>query len=266
MFWTIALTILANILGVLGYLFLYWSDKQKLKRYKGWLFTGMILTTVIIWGDFVREIGESKSKAREFAATDSNFSEIKKQYERISGQYELLRKDRDSLTAKFSDENDSLRARFSEVETSNRRLTELLEPFINRARLQYPGWGDQEALQKLASEISKKMQPKLVFSGHTEPLRDSISNLFHTIYVFRSEPATGLRDVQIRIRFDRGFVTITERKSGAFVEEQGTRITIDPDSTGFHYITGYLKEGNDINIEVISKEPLRILSRILLPQ
>jgi hypothetical protein len=208
MFWKIALTIITNILAVLGYLFLYWSDKQKLKKYKIWLLTGLILTTATIWGNFVREI---------------------------------------------------------EVETSNRRLTELLEPFTDRARLEYPGWSDQEALQKLASEISK-MQPKLVFWDHTEPLRDSISNLFHTIYVFRSEPATGLRDVQVRIRFDRAFVTITERKSGAFVEEQGTRITIDPDYTGFHYITGYLKEGNDINIEVVSEEALKIVSKILLPQ
>jgi len=184
------------------------------------------MALLITSGDFVRETKESKSKAREFASLQSDFSEIKTQYETISNQ---------------------------------------LEPFITRARSEYPGWSDQEALQKLALEISK-MQPKLVFLGHTEPRRDSISNLFHTTYVFRSEPATGLRDVQIRIRFDRRFVTITERKSGAFVEEQGTRITIDPDSTGFYYITGYLKEGNDINIEVISKEPLKISSSSLSPQ
>lgn len=226
MFLKIVLSILEFIVAVLGYYLLYRSDEKKLKRYRLWLFAGVIMALLITSGDFVRETKESKSKAREFASLQSDFSEIKTQYETISNQ---------------------------------------LEPFITRARSEYPGWSDQEALQKLALEISK-MQPKLVFLGHTEPRRDSISNLFHTTYVFRSEPATGLRDVQIRIRFDRRFVTITERKSGAFVEEQGTRITIDPDSTGFYYITGYLKEGNDINIEVISKEPLKISSSSLSPQ
>ncbi len=212
------------------------------------------MALLITSGDFVHETKESKSKARKFASLQSDFSEIKTQYETIVNQYESL-----------LGVNDSLKTKLAEIESGNQKLTALLEPFITRARSEYPGWSDQEALQKLASEISK-MQPKLVFLDHTEPRRDSISNLFHTIYVFRSEPATGLRDVQIRIRFDRRFVTITERKSGAFVEEQGTRITIDPDSTGFYYITGYLKEGNDINIEVISKEPLKILSRSLSPQ
>ncbi|MCK4224487.1 MAG: hypothetical protein KAX39_04850 [candidate division Zixibacteria bacterium] len=242
------------IVAVLGYYLLYRSDEKKLKRYRLWLFAGVIMALLITSGDFVHETKESKSKARKFASLQSDFSEIKTQYETIVNQYESL-----------LGVNDSLKTKLAEIESGNQKLTALLEPFITRARSEYPGWSDQEALQKLASEISK-MQPKLVFLDHTEPRRDSISNLFHTIYVFRSEPATGLRDVQIRIRFDRRFVTITERKSGAFVEEQGTRITIDPDSTGFYYITGYLKEGNDINIEVISKEPLKILSRSLSPQ
>ncbi|MGB7063493.1 MAG: hypothetical protein WBF13_14245 [Candidatus Zixiibacteriota bacterium] len=264
MFWRIGLTILANVLGGLGYLFLYLTDKQKLKKYKMWLLAGLILTTVTIWGDFAREIRESKSKAREFAATDSNFSELKRQYETISGQYELLSEERNSLAAKFSDESDSLKARFSEVENSNRRLTELLEPFVNRARLRFPGWSDQEALQKLASEISK-MQPKLVFLGRTEPLRDSISNLFHTIYVFRSQPTGALRDVQIKIRFDGRFVSITGRRTGA-IGIGREQMTPDQDSAGFYYTTGYLHEENDIKIEVISKEPLDTLSMNLSPQ
>ncbi|MGB8657675.1 MAG: hypothetical protein WCE90_07810 [Candidatus Zixiibacteriota bacterium] len=226
MFLRIALSILEFIVAVLGYYLLYRSDEKKLKRYKLLLFVGAIVALLIILGNFVRETNESKSKASE---------------------------------------SDSLKTKLSEIVSSNRKLTELLGPFINRARSEYPGWSDQEALQKLASEISK-MQPKLVFLGHTEPRRDSTTNLIHTVYVFRSKPTMGLRDVQVRIRFDRKLVTITERRSGAFVEEQGTQITIDPDSTGFYYFTGYLKEGNDINIEVITKEPLEILSINLSPQ
>jgi len=252
MFLKIALTISANILAILGYLFLYWSDKQKLKRYRRWLLAGVILTSLNIWGYFFLEVGESRSEAREFEVYKSNFKEIKTQYESISGQYESLR-----------DENDSLRTKFSEIESSNRKLTELLEPFINRARLEYPGWGDQEALQKLASEISK-MQPKLVYLGHTEPKRDSITNLFRTIYVFRSKPTTALRDVQIRIRFDGRFVFITGGRTGA-IGIGREHMTPDQDSTGFYYTTGYLHEENDIKIEVISKNILKISSMNLLP-
>lgn len=252
--WKIALTIITNILAVLGYLFLYWTDKQKLIKYSKWLILATLLISVTIWGTFIRDIKESKSTARDYADTKRNFDEIKTQNKTMSEHIQSLLNVKDSLTT-----------RLNEIDNSNQKLTGLLEPFINRARLEYPGWSDQEALQKLASGISK-IQPKLVYLGQTTPQRDSISNLFHTVYVFRSNPTTGLTDVQIKIRFDRVFISVIERKSGAFVEEQGTQITPDPDSKGFYYITAYLKEGNDINIEVISKEPLRILSMSLSPQ
>ena len=252
MFWKIALTIITNILAVLGYLFLYWSDKQKLKRYKKLLLAGIILTSVTIWGNLVREIKESESKAREFAVIKSNFNEIKTQNESTGEQIQLL-----------LGVNDSLKTKLAEIENGNQKLTVLLEPFITRARSEYPGWSDQEALQRLASEISK-MQPKLIFLGQTEPRRDSVSNLFHTVYGFRSEPTTGLRDVKIRIRFDGRFVTINGGKRGDIVEGGGSMI-IDPDSTGFYYTTRYLREGNDIEIKVISKNILNILSMSLSP-
>ncbi|KPJ64251.1 hypothetical protein AMJ44_13105 [candidate division WOR-1 bacterium DG_54_3] len=160
-------------------------------------------------------------------------------------------------------QNDSLKVRLSEISKSNKELTALLEPFVKKARMNYPGWNDQEALQKLASDISK-MQPKLIFLGQTEPRRDSVSNLFHTAYGFRSEPTTGLSDVKIRIRFDGRFVTINGGKRGDIVEGGGSMI-IDPDSMGFYYTARYLREGNDIEIKVTSKSILKILLIRLWP-
>jgi len=252
MFLRIVLSILEFIVAVLGYYLLYRSDEKKLKRYRLWLFAGLIMALLITSGDFVRETKESKSKAREFASLQSDFSEIKTHYESIGNQYESL-----------LDVNDSLKTKLAEIESSNQKLTALLEPFITRARSEYPGWSDQEALQKLASEISK-MQPKLVCLGQIGPQRDSISYLFHTIYIFRSQPTTALRDVKIRIRFDGRFISITGRRKG----EIGIGIdqmTPDQDSTGFYYTTGYLHETNDIKIEVISKNILKISSMSLSP-
>ena len=144
------------------------------------------------------------------------------------------------------------------------QLSKSLEPLVVFAQNKYPGLNQEKALAKLASDISK-MQPKLVFLGQIEPRRDSVSNLFQTIYGFRSEPTNGLKDVQIEIRFDGRFVSITGGKKGDIVEG-GELLTPYPDYTGFNYTTRYLNENNDIEITVTSKEPLRIISKKLLPQ
>jgi hypothetical protein len=118
---------------------------------------------------------------------------------------------------------------------------------------------------KLYNKLEEKRQPKLVFLGQTEPRRDSISNLFHATYGFRSEPTNGLKDIYIEIKFDGRFVSITGGKTGDFVEG-GELLTPYPDYTGFNYNTRYLNENNDIEITVTSKEQLRILDKKLLPQ
>jgi hypothetical protein len=139
-----------------------------------------------------------------------------------------------------------------------------LEQFVQLAQDKYPGLNQEKALAQLAFDISK-MHPKLVFLTQTEPRRDPVSNLFHTNYGFRSEPTNGLKDVQIEIRFNGRFVSITGGKKGDIVEG-GELLTPYPDSTGFNYTTRYLNENNDIVITVTSKEPLKIVSMTLLPQ
>jgi hypothetical protein len=240
------MNILASMLAVLGYFLTWISNKEKLRGYKVLLLSlAAILTVTLIWL-------EDYSQNKETASLRSNIT-------KITDQNKLLISSNDSLKTKLS----VIQQDIGQMRKENQELASSLEPFKNTARRSYPGINDQLALQKLASDISK-IKPKLVFLGQTELQQDSVSGLFQRSYGFGSEPTHGLSDVQIRIKFDGKFTKITPRIRGTWVEEQGTRVTIDPDSTGFYYITGYLKEGNHINIEVISKEPLRIVSMELL--
>jgi hypothetical protein len=232
----IFVNILASSSAVLGYVLTWIFNKEKLRGYIRWLlFLGAILTVTLIWGEYYSQNKESAS----------------------------LLSHSDSLKTKL----DAMQQDIGKIREENQKLASLLEPFRNTARRSYPGISDQLALQKLASDISKdisKMKPKLVFLGTTKLQQDPVSGLFRRSYGFMSEPTHGLSDIQIRIKFDGKFKNIIPTIRGAWVEEQETRLIFDPDSTGFYYITGYLKEGNKINIEVISKEPLNIISDTLL--
>jgi hypothetical protein len=244
------MNILASILAALGYFLTWIFNKKKLRGYKLLLlFLGAILTVTLIWW-------QRYSQNKEAASLRNDITNI-------TNQNILLISSSDSLKTELR----VMQQDIAQMRKENQRLASQLEPFMNAARRSHPGINDTLALQKLASDLSKeisKIKPKLVFLGQTELQRDPVSGLFQRSYGFGSEPTHGLSDVQIRIKFDGKFRKITPTIGGAWVEEQGTRVTIDPDSTGFYYITGYLKEGNYVNIEVISKDSLGIISMKLL--
>ena len=246
----IFVNILASLLAMLGYFLTWIFNKEKLRGYVKFilLFCAIITITLIWW---------------EYHSQNDKAASLRNDITNITNQNKLLISHSDSLKTKLS----VMQQDIGHIREENQELASLLEPFRNTARRSYPGINDQLALQKLASDISKdisKMKPKLVFLGTTKLQQDPVSGLFRRSYGFGSEPTHGLSDIQIRIKFDGKFRTIIPTIRGGWVEEQETRLTFDPDSTGFYYITGYLKEGNKINIEVISKEPLNIISDTLL--
>jgi hypothetical protein len=153
------------------------------------------------------------------------------------------------------------KARFATMATKADKESDSLKSQINQ--LKSAQIAVKERAEKLASDISKI--PKLFFLSQTQPRKDSHTNLILVRYGFRSQPSGGLRDVLIKMKFDGVLEAVDAKIRGAFVEEYGTRISIDVDSSGFSYSTGYLREGNDIVIEVISKKELNILSMHLSP-
>jgi len=244
---SVILNLLITILVLLGYLITWILNRQKLTGF--WLFvfvSAALLAPGVVWVQYV--IQEKESEKQQSVAAD-----IQKGFTEVKEQYELLH-----------NENDSVKARLDEMSKREKELRALLEPFTKRAMMSYPGFNEREALQKLGSDISK-MHPKIVFLGQTEPQQDSVTDLLHTAYAFRSQYPVGIRDIQIKVRFNRRFVAIGHDIRGAIVEEQGTRMTVHADSSGFSYTTGYLREGNDIVIQVTSRKPLDITSMELFP-
>lgn len=242
----VTLNAFATILALSGYILTYALNKDKLRRYRLQLLLVALLAPALIWGDYIHE-------SRESASLHGKLSTIVE-------QNQVLISEKDSLTARIRFVQNDVR----ELRGEREELASLLEPFQYRARTSYPGLDDHVALGKLASDISG-MQPELVFLGQSEPRRNSSTNLVHTTYGFRSRYPVGLRDIQIRVRFDARFAAVSHDMTGALVEQYGTRMIADADSSGFSYSTGYLREGNDIHIEVTSASPLRIMSLDLLP-
>jgi uncharacterized protein YoxC len=236
----IFLTGLVALLALLGYLLDYLLDKKKYKKaYKRIVIIAIILTLAAIGGNYYRQEKEIKRWEAKFESAQEKLDGIKEQNEHLLSQY------------------DSLKAQFTEV-------SEKLNPFLQTARSVYPALNDDQALTKLATEISKTlggMQPKIIYlSDKTKSWKDRNTNLIHTIYYFRSQYPVAVRDISITMRFDRTLLRADGRITGAFVVEQGSRMMIDADSRGFTFVTGLLKEDNDIMIEVISNEPLKITS------
>jgi hypothetical protein len=136
---------------------------------------------------------------------------------------------------------------------------------LERARLSYPGFEDQAALRKLASDVAK-MQPKMIFlEDRTKQWVDHSTNIFHTVYFFRSQYSIGVWDVRIHLVFDKPFVSAKPDIGGAWVEDQGSSMRIAPDSTGLSYAMLHLREGNYIKIEIESRAPIEIISKDLRP-
>lgn len=251
----ITLNILTSILALLGYLLIFILNKRKLRGYKRFLvFSAGVIAVALIWMQYYSQTRESALKNKESASVQSKLTEIKNQNQFLIGE-------NDSLKTNLMVMKEDMR----QMRENDQELASLLEPFTKTARIRYSGINEQLALQKLASDISK-MQPKLVFLDQSQPRRDSITNLFHTIYMFRAQPSGGLRDISIKIRFDGVFAQAVAKIHGAMVEEYGTQMISDSDFYGFSYTTNYLREGNDIIIEVISRNPLKATSLALSPQ
>jgi hypothetical protein len=176
----------------------------------------------------------------------ANWKEISEQYRELAKNQQISEKER---------------ARFATLATKAEEANEDLKNQINQLKTAQTAANTRS--EKFASEISKI--PKLVFYGQSKPRRDSITKLYYTSYTFRSEPSGALRDISIKMKFDGTLVGVNVNMRGAIVEESGTRKYIDTDSSGFSYNTGYLREGNDIFIEVTSKKQLKILSMNLSP-
>jgi hypothetical protein len=212
------------------------------------------LTSIVIWGGFYHDIIESAQKAKESYLIRGKLDEIR-------NQNIILIAENDSLKENMV----IIKSDMGNIKDNNRRLTSLLEPFIERAKLRYPEFEDQEALKKLASDVAK-MQPKMEFlENRTRSWVDNSKNLFHTVYFFRSQYSVGVWDVSIKLAFDKPFILVNADIHGGFVVEQGSRLAITPDSTGFSFTTLHLREGNYIKIEIESQESIKIVSMDLQP-
>ena len=94
---------------------------------------------------------------------------------------------------------------------------------------------------------------------------DKNTNLIYTDYFFRSQYPGGIRDISITLKFNTPIIAAKYQITGAMVTDQDSRISVDTGSAGLSYFTGYLSEGNDILIEVVSRKPINIISSQLSP-
>lgn len=242
------LALLIALLVVLGYSLDYFLDKQKHKTLRKRIaILGIILSLVIIGVNYLRQ-------EQEIANWEAKFEYTQKQLEEISEQ------NKRSLS-----QNDSLQVHIN-------GLSEKLQPFMQIATKSYPALNEEEALAKLATDIShisrtlEDMQPKLILlTDKTKSWKDN-DGLFHNRYFFDSQYSGPLENITIEMKFNGEFLHAEGRVvDGAVLMEDASRMLIDNDSKGFTFVTGVLIVGNEIMIEVVSKQPLDTISMRLSP-
>jgi len=243
----VLLTALVNILALLGYVLTY-LKKDRLGGYRPWLIVlCAVLASAVIWGKHCDDASVSRSKDRDYAFIKSELTEIRKQ-------------------------NDTLKVQLNETVKTNKNLLGYLEPFNPVWDARYPGLGPDQAFAALARDLQAKGKAARVAQTGLELLTDQTkvqksanSGLIQTRYLFRSRYTMPLRDISIRLQFDDRLARAQARITGAVVIDQGSRLSVAPDSAELTYSTGYLSESNDIMIEVAAQKPLNIVSMQLRP-
>ena len=136
------------------------------------------------------------------------------------------------------------------------------QPFKQIAESKHPRLSEQDALRELMSDMLK--EPKLILLREIEARRNKETGLWAAAYIFRSKYVSGIRDISIRLQFDGPIERAEYRFVGASVEDSGSskpRIS----GNGLIFSTGYLKQGNELVLDVVSKQPVRLIGRQLSP-
>lgn len=242
------LALLIAFLAVLGYLLDYFLVRQKHRNLRKWIaIVGVILSLVIIGLNYLRQEQQIRDWEAKFDSTQTGLNEIMAQNGRLLSQ------------------NDSLQVQI-------RGVSEKLQPFMQIATRSYPALNEEEALAKLVTDMSQisrtlgHMQPKLLLlTDETKSWKDN-NGVFHTRYFFDSQYPVPLKNISIEMKFDAPIIQAEGKVvDGAVVMEEGSRTVIDNDRKGLKFVTGLLIVGNEIMIEVISKEQLSIMWKRLLP-
>lgn len=242
------LTLIIAFLAVLGYLLDYFLNKQKHKKLRKWIaILGIMLSLSVIFWNHVHREQEIRYWEARFDSTQTGLNEIISQSGRLLSQ------------------NDSLQVQI-------RGVSGRLQPFMEIATRNYPGLNEDQALAKLVTHISdisrtlENMQPKLILlTDKTKSWKDSLG-LHHTRYFFDSQYSGPLKNISIEMKFNGVVVNAQGRVvDGALVMEERSRMVLDNDGRGLTFVTGLLIVGNEIMIEVVSKEQLSIVWKKLLP-
>jgi uncharacterized protein YoxC len=236
-------TLLTFALGILGYILsLFDKDKQP-KIYRSVLAVSLIFFIVGFWV-------EKKVASDELKAANESKTRLESNVDSLKSDIGLLRHGQDSVVS-------------------------LLQPFVELAKVSYPGTPTVTALEKLAASVPdlqkgvNQLQAKLLrLPEKTTSFVNPETKLTHSHYSFRSQ-AGYLRDLRIEMTFDDTLVSVLHRlgaaSGSAMVMESGTRLTRNRNRKGFLFTTNELHPSNDVLIEVISMKPLRIVSESCSP-
>jgi len=224
---TYLMTVAIILLGLLGYIFSLFINWDKLKG-RPWLVALIILMAAAL---VIVQIGQKSAQDSREAQYQSRYDSL-----HILNQYVIT-------------QNDTLR---SEVE----RLSAQLEPVIKLANENFPGLSENLAIKQLILKISK-MESKIKFLK-AEKSVNSKDGTYITKFYFGSEYPVAVRDINIKLEFDKSLLSAKHYFDGAFVVEQGSNLILTANNK-IEFTTGLLAVGNDIVIQTKSPDSLSII-------
>jgi len=220
--------ILGILLSILGYIFLFVFNKEKLKSN---IFLAILIAVAAVLSTTTQIWQKSTQDSRE-AQYQSRYDSLQ-----TSNQYVIIQND--TLTSQV------------------KKLSAQLEPVIKLANENFPDLAERVAIEQLLLKISK-MESKIKYLKSASSVNSKDGN-YITEFYFGSDYPVAVRDIKINIEFDKSLLDAEYRIAGAFVVEQGSNLILTANNK-IEFTTGLLAVGNDIIIQTISRDSLSIIN------
>lgn len=238
------MSILLSILAIAGIAIglassLHSEKKTKLRRL---VIAAGFLAILAVCAQYLKQREDGATHQRELASAEDRHNQLKEQ-------------------------NNSLHAKVDSLAAAEQEMRVMIAPILEIAKERSPGIDDRKAIGKLLEEISKRMDPKLVFlEDRTIYEQDSETGLYKTTYVYMSQYPVLVRDATVKLRFDCKVLKANGRLPNTLPFKDNSTLNIHPDEKGVTYYARNLGEGSDMILEVFTKVAPKIVSSELSPK
>lgn len=251
----LSILLITLLVVVVGLVVSFLTEEDRKKRW--WITSAAVLACIGAIFQYGKSVLDSIANDKELLTEKKRYETlVDKNDEQISKHEQLLEINKDLVK-----KHDTLQ------KTNNTLQSKVddLSPFISLVMEKY-GKADKEAIQKLAIEIDKIMNPTLVFlSDRTKQKTLDDKGQVETDYYFRSKYPMVIRDARVDLRFDTQLISVQGGTRNMLPYSNNSRIGMHPDRKGVTITANHLGEAGQLRIAVFTKVPPKLIKYQMSP-